>query len=384
MVNNYTQPDRDEIEVSIFGPGYGEAIALHLGESKWILVDSCIDPHTKKPASLQYLQEIGVNLEKEIELVVVTHWHDDHIRGISEIFSQCQNARLSISSALNNNDFLTLVELFDEPAIKDTSGIKEFIQLFRCLESRKLVGARFSPPIFSLADRLLISIPIQLNDKKVFANVYALSPSDAALLQSQLAFAQTIMGQERARHIISPSPNHASVVIWVEIAEHKILLGADLENTSDPNSGWEVILNTSKTASGKANFYKVPHHGAASAHNENVWHQLLEHQPFAALTPFQRGRVILPTSTDAERLKALTPNAYITAQIRKSKAPQIKNKIVREFVMEATRKIRDVNYGWGHIRVRKKIASDDIGWQVDLFGDAYHLVGNIKKEDNGL
>ena len=32
-------PAAGELEVSLFGPGFGEALALHIGAGKWILVD---------------------------------------------------------------------------------------------------------------------------------------------------------------------------------------------------------------------------------------------------------------------------------------------------------------------------------------------------------
>ena len=51
----------DELEISIFGPGYGEAIALHLGFGKWVLVDSCLEPKSGKPAQLQYLESLGID-----------------------------------------------------------------------------------------------------------------------------------------------------------------------------------------------------------------------------------------------------------------------------------------------------------------------------------
>jgi len=49
MIDYGVAPAADEIEVTLFGPGYGEAIAVHLGEGAWLLVDSCIDPESKAP-----------------------------------------------------------------------------------------------------------------------------------------------------------------------------------------------------------------------------------------------------------------------------------------------------------------------------------------------
>lgn len=37
MIDYGNGPDDGEIEVSLFGPGYGEAIAIHLGDGSWFL-----------------------------------------------------------------------------------------------------------------------------------------------------------------------------------------------------------------------------------------------------------------------------------------------------------------------------------------------------------
>ena len=36
-------PSAREIEVSLFGPGYGECVLVHLGEGQWMIVDSCVE-----------------------------------------------------------------------------------------------------------------------------------------------------------------------------------------------------------------------------------------------------------------------------------------------------------------------------------------------------
>jgi len=37
----------DELEVSVFGPGYGESLAIHLGLGSWIIIDSCRHNQTR-------------------------------------------------------------------------------------------------------------------------------------------------------------------------------------------------------------------------------------------------------------------------------------------------------------------------------------------------
>ncbi|MEW6137076.1 MAG: hypothetical protein AB1733_02515 [Thermodesulfobacteriota bacterium] len=173
-------PEPDEIEVTVFGPGYGEAIAIHLGDGKWVSVDSCTDPESGRPAVLTYLHGLRVDVSVAVKLIVATHWHDDHIRGLGRIFDESRSATVAISSALGEEEFLSLAELYDEPRVRHGSGIREFNQVKKTLEDRRLQGARFASPKWALADRLLYQDQIRASCHAVQARVFALSPSDAA------------------------------------------------------------------------------------------------------------------------------------------------------------------------------------------------------------
>jgi glyoxylase-like metal-dependent hydrolase (beta-lactamase superfamily II) len=74
-------PLRDEAEVSVFGPGFGECVVVHIGRGEWVVVDSCLDAESGRPVALEYLKQLGVDVATQVSLVIATHWHDDHIWG---------------------------------------------------------------------------------------------------------------------------------------------------------------------------------------------------------------------------------------------------------------------------------------------------------------
>ena len=76
-----TPPRSEELEISIFGPGRGECVLLHLGQNEWCVVDSCIAKPAGGPVALHYLRNLQTNAIDGIKLIVATHWHDDHIGG---------------------------------------------------------------------------------------------------------------------------------------------------------------------------------------------------------------------------------------------------------------------------------------------------------------
>jgi hypothetical protein len=367
-------PAHDEIEVSVFGPGYGEAIAVHTGAGYWVLIDSCIPVGSDLSASLQYLQELEVQVQHAVKLIVVTHWHDDHIRGMSQIVRACESAALAVSGALHNREFFKLVAICKQhPSVRPT-GVDEFTEIVGILESRKQPDVRRNVSMQATVDRLLFRDSLLLNSNRVEVKVSALSPSDAAIVQAQLAFARLLpQAGANPRQFPAPRLNHASIVLWLEIGDNRLLLGADLENARDPSTGWSIILTNSTVVKGaRADVFKIPHHGSANAHHDDVWSTLLHENPFAVLTPFGNGRQMLPTAQDVDRILQFTSRAYATAPPR-IQQPRRRRRIVKDWVRQATREIRDVHPGWGHVRLRRRIDQPNIPWQVSLFGDAYAL-----------
>lgn len=101
----YDLPAHDELEVSLFGPGVGECVVIHIGHGSWIIIDSCVDENSI-PIALSYLEKIGVNPERAVKFIVISHWHDDHIQGLSEVVRRCMNAKIIYSAALLKKNFL--------------------------------------------------------------------------------------------------------------------------------------------------------------------------------------------------------------------------------------------------------------------------------------
>jgi hypothetical protein len=99
---------------------------------------------------------------------------------------------------------------------------------------------------------------------------------------------------------------------------------------------------------------------------------MLVKKPLALLTPFQSGRVRLPTEEDADRICASTPDAFITASLR-ARSSRGKTGSVNRTIQETVRSIRRVNDSFGHLRARRKLNAEFWGWSVAAFGDARRL-----------
>lgn len=367
-----TCPDNNEVEVSVFGPGYGEGILVHLGHNNWIVVDSCIDPISKAPAPLLYLKRIGVDPSVSVKQVIVTHWHDDHIRGISKIVGECSSSEFVCSGALKTDEFLTLVNAYGSRSMMVSSGVKEFYEIIKILVERKQ-NLCIVPQKFAIADRCVFSI--QDEPKKEYSvAVHALSPSDEAISKAFSEIAALLpLEKETKRHIIVKSPNYCAVVLWIQMKDVYVLLGSDLEENKSQLAGWSIILHSTTRPQGKASFFKIPHHGSFTADHPDVWSMMLQKDPAAVLTPFIRGKTVIPTDQDIKRIVSRTDNAYITAKPTSKKSNTKRPKAVDRTIKEIVGSLESIHPSVGHVRFRKKINSPDCPWKVDLFGDAMPL-----------
>lgn len=366
-------PQYDEIEISVFGPGYGESVLIHLGQHEWMVVDSCVDALSGQPAPIQYLQNLGVNPAETVKLVVATHWHDDHIRGIGNIFRTCDNAQFVCSAALRSQEFLTLVTAASTRSMMTSSGVQEFAQILDTLQERrpKSVRSESVGPTWAIANQLLWQ---RRSSDSLPSIVHALSPASAAVTLAYHEISRLLpeVGQSK-RRVVAQSPNLVAVALWVCVGDIILLLGSDLEETHNSGTGWSVIVDSPTRPSGTAGVFKIPHHGSVTADQPRVWTEMLQPEPVVILTPFVQGNVTLPTLADANRICSRTTQAYSTSdtKLRKSKR---RSGALEKTIRETVRNIRDAQAPMGQVRLRRPaVAQATNDWKVDLFGAALPL-----------
>ena len=348
-------PDENEFEVVLLGPGYGESIVLHIGYGAWVIVDSCID-HEGKPRALEYLESIDVNPAQGVDLIVATHWHDDHIRGMAKLVEVCSKANFCCANALRTKEFLAATDALEGRHLSaDGSGIREIHRVFTWLMSKAL------SPIFAAANRRIYA-----QDE---CEVWSLSPSDVAF-ENFLKSVGTLSPNAGQTKVWTPSvtPNDVSVVLWVGVDDIAVLLGADMEKR-----GWIEILQSKERPTGKASAFKIPHHGSESAYEPDVWNRMLKPNPVAVLVPWCKGGRVLPTQRAVQCILSHTKNAYATASIGLSTPSQVRRySMVDRTVRRTGSKLLQSAMSPGAIRLRRSLGSRG-RWKIETFGSACSL-----------
>jgi hypothetical protein len=355
-------PKANELELSLFGPGIGECLVVHLGDGEWMVVDSCLNANRDKPIALEYLESLKVHIETQVKLVVVTHWHDDHIRGVSQVIRSAGSARFACSGALMTEEFCTLVCAHDEiRLVENTSGLSEFADVLESLKSRR--GA-VGPDHWAADGTRLYATPN--------VEVYALSPSAQTISDSKGQFASLIPALGNAhRRFNTVTPNSCSVALLVKSTNLHMLLGADLEKGHTDQHGWRAVASSPLRPQLKGSAFKVAHHGSEGADHEDIWARLLAPSVHALLTPYARGRKPLPSKGDVKRIKARTKDAFCTVWPPTLEPPKRRN--VDKTMGEVARTRRALRRTPGHLRVRGPFAGSAQDLAVERFDGATRL-----------
>lgn len=341
-----TLPDSDKAEISLFGPGIGECIVLHIGEGKWFIIDSCRCPETKQPIALKYLNSIGVDVATQVIGILITHWHSDHIAGVFDLFKECKKAKLYQSSALTNKETYNLAAIFKKDIFSNTDlEIREFSEISQFLfESKErsrfhIVDARYT--FFDIRN-------------KIYTRMVALSPSNTAVTQaiSNLVKLNIKDNSERLRNVLPVSENLNAVAIYFTFGDFSAILGSDLEEAESDLTGWSAIFKSNiidELSLSLSSLFKVPHHGSVNGHHDDIWNKLLEDQPLSIATAYTRSG--LPKECDIDRIKNRSSEFIVTRDSNASKKIK-RDSMVEKELKSIVKSMKSINDKMGHIQVR--------------------------------
>lgn len=218
------------VESILFGGrnGLGESILLKFGNDEYGIIDSFKNPKSKKPKVLEYLKENKIDCSK-VSFVLLTHYHQDHFTGISEILLECKKARFFTSHTLAIKSFEFLLAAY-QSVDSPHNFFKEFVEIIKILKesNRKILTLKDS------------SKPIV---DKEGVKIYSLSPNKETILYFEEKYkkiAKKITESPNIKLSIGREFNYQSIVVVSRINNISILYGGDQEyHPEDPLIGRE-------------------------------------------------------------------------------------------------------------------------------------------------
>ncbi len=321
-------------------------------------MDSCVD-EAGHPAALSYLREIGVDAERSVRMIVVTHWHDDHIRGIFEVVRCCPSASFVCPGAFRYEEFLTLVAAYAAGAMMLQTGTQEIGKTLG------LVRERGTEALLASENRLLL--------RRRRCQLWALSPSDESIRAALTYLARQMPRPMESKRPCRPRRRTTCRLRCWSSSTVPLSFSAltCYDSFSDRKRGWLRIVDLQTEYDHPiADVLKVPHHGSSGADAKETWDRLLRARPIVALTPFQQGGVSLPKATDIDRICGKTTEAYITSLPRRGRPPKRGSAVDKTIAgVLRNRRIQSPPFG----RVTLRYSSHDRGWTAQLAGAACRL-----------
>ncbi|MFG0814137.1 MBL fold metallo-hydrolase [Raoultella sp. FYR_9] len=346
-------------ESVVFGRGQGESVLVQLTEKQWMIVDSCTNDN-KEPAALAYLQNLGLDPNEHVKIIVISHFHNDHIKGLSKIIEACPKADICISSALNTKEFEAYIKAISDPDA-EFAQISEFNKIMRHFNDLKTQG-RLK---FAIADRFIFK-----NDN---ISVVSLSPCDNDITESNLNFANLIKvknntnSSEKSAAIINP--NHYSVVLRIfdETSKHEMLLGSDLEVRT--NGGWDAVCSCALSPKpNKVNVFKIPHHGSVTGYHEDTWNKLINNAPECLLTTYNS---VLPAEDMMKKYGSKAKGLYCASTPSNYKKPDNLKNILRSLERSNSSAVfQRKNSRYGYITVKGYLSDSPV---INIHGDAVKI-----------
>lgn len=365
---NLDSPSDNIAEITIIGTGggYGESIVIHLGERQWMVVDSCINPFTKNSLPLEYLEGLGVDLKSEVKLVLCTHWHDDHLLGLSQLLKACSSAKFCWTEVTDKTKFLQFVSLDYQKLTRQASNSSTF-EFAECLKHAKDLGNGIK---LAKENTVLYGINFSSGFR---SEVISLSPSDKTILNfhSEISELITEFGTS-SKKIVAHSPNSKSIALYFKLGHHRAILGADLEVGEDEMEGWQNILDNNTVIDQKASLFKIPHHGSQNGYHKAVWDKLLSDRPVSGLTPWNKNNK-LPNSEMLKIYKEHTDRLYMTRPTVSNKGKK-RDRNIEKMIAKMNFNLVEVKYSQGIIRNRIDLTDSAAVWETELHENAIQII----------
>lgn len=362
----HSRPENDQLEIVVFGPSYGECILVHLGSQRWMVVDSCRDPDTKRQVAIQYFERIGIRSES-IACIVASHWDDDHTAGLAELLTWASKAMFVMPAAIYSKELIALVEFYERTDFGIASGLREFRGVLKVLMASNRI------PKLALEN---VVLPLHCHGQQL-ATVRALSPANAVVIEGHLAMKDILDTVTRHRlKLPRVDKNRYSIVLHVEMGGTATLLGGDLLEEPSATTGWKAAVETGR-ALRKGKAVKVPHHGSITGHSDAMWTELLEPNSVALLAPWKLGGDSLPVQSDLERILRFSPEVYITSipQNRPTKLSSSVQDIIKR--LPGVVSVRNPFTARGAIRISWN--KERGAWEVVLLGEARKIENRLFK-----
>jgi hypothetical protein len=304
-------PDLSTIEITVFGPAYGEGIVLHLPGIGWGVVDSCVfkSDGNNHSLPLSYLKAIGVT---ELAFAFLSHPHEDHYLGLDEIIESFP--RMKILGRYQGDSIEELKRYWIYRDLEKTHSTSDYLaKVFNAMRKAERKGIKY----VRLSElQTVMKGSGNIAGKTFNSEIKVLSPSGVSEERYADALRRVIPREgERLKYLKRYDHNLIASAFLIRVNDLKIILGSDVIKGGNIQTGWKGIMGITAANDLKAQVVKVAHHGSSGAHHQPVWSLHKLGKAMAIITPYYKGQTCLPGIGDVSRIRDHAVQAGITGEI---------------------------------------------------------------------
>jgi len=172
-INEIPPLKKTDIELTFFGPGYGESIVVHIPSLGWAAIDSCEFGRfgQRFVPPLQYL--ISQKAQR-LAFLVLSHPHQDHYKGMEQIIDHYLG-KIDRICRYQGDGVRELAGYLTNRGIKGTPGAKSFALVLKAIKKAVKNGAEFRH--LSAMTQIVPSNIASINGNNFEVEVLSLSPS---------------------------------------------------------------------------------------------------------------------------------------------------------------------------------------------------------------
>lgn len=294
--------DSGRLEIHIFGAAKGESIVLRLPSGEWGVVDcyasSLKDSSTN--STLQFLLDRGVD---ELAFLCLTHPHDDHFHGMSQLLKRFSVRYFWRPAAMFGKRLMWILKSAKIDAKK--SGVArseedadELCDIFRLVKQRKQASGKPAIPKASTTGTQLFPMPL---NPTADLQVWALAPSTRQSERYENALRKCFDSKGSLVDPVAQScHNIVSMALLVTYGTTRIILGGDVES-----AGWRNVLDEFGADNLSSHAVKISHHGSTNGYADGLWASLArQQQPISFLTSYRCQR--LPRKEALEHIRGFS------------------------------------------------------------------------------
>lgn len=303
------------IEIHFLDVGHGDSILIRLPDDSVIMIDSNAPARSVPPASLSVLERWAKERGRKdivIDLLCLTHFDQDHYRGMTNVLDQSRVLGLILPAETNQKEFSQRFNEQMEKFVRTTSqevcqrlkrNAEEFEGLVRRLKS---VGQQLHKEK-RICERADAYKPL---GNFGGADVTILGPTQNRVDPLRQELIDELLAAMAAGHTASGPDgrqlnNELSCILWLNYGNGSLLLTGDatldsLEEAVNAYRRRQAHMQGAKPL--RLNLLKVPHHGSRHSSRAGLWPELLEPRSWAIVSAGRRR----PKHPDLDTLKQLS------------------------------------------------------------------------------